>query len=106
MTRYKNFRVKIALGLIFVFLFNLLGPIPLAQAGSISYRDRGFYLPEPGSIVHLSQAFNTPILKGIKVYPENPFRFDFILDQGDSLGVVPVIINIQPMTNIQYFLGL
>ena len=32
----------------------------------------------------LSPAFNPPILKGIKVHPDNPFRFDFILDKGDD----------------------
>ncbi|NTV29689.1 MAG: hypothetical protein HGA80_06390 [Candidatus Omnitrophica bacterium] len=32
----------------------------------------------------LSGAFNPPVLKGIKVYPDKPFRFDFILDKGDA----------------------
>ena len=41
-------------------------------------------MPAPGVMVHLSPEFNPPILKGIKVYPDNPFRFDFILDKGDS----------------------
>ena len=41
-------------------------------------------LPAPGVMVHLSPEFNPPILKGIKVHPDNPFRFDFILDKGDS----------------------
>ena len=40
-------------------------------------------LPTPGTMVHLSPAFNPPVLKGIKVHPDNPFRFDFILDKGD-----------------------
>ena len=43
-----------------------------------------FRLPAPGVMVHLSPEFNPPILKGIKVHPSNPFRFDFILDQGDE----------------------
>jgi len=43
-----------------------------------------YHLPAPGVMVHLSPAFNPPILKGIKVYPDNPFKFDFILDKGDS----------------------
>ena len=42
-----------------------------------------FQLPAPGVMVHLSLPLNPPMLKGIKVHPENPFRFDFILDQGD-----------------------
>jgi beta-mannanase len=41
-------------------------------------------LPAPGVMVHLSHEFNPPILKGIKVHTDNPFRFDFILDKGDS----------------------
>jgi len=41
-------------------------------------------LPAPGVMVHLSPAFNPPILKGIKVHLNNPFKFDFILDKGDS----------------------
>jgi hypothetical protein len=45
-------------------------------------------LPSPGVMVSLSPEFNPPILKGIKVHPDNPFRFDFILDQGDSTNHV------------------
>jgi hypothetical protein len=40
-------------------------------------------LPAPGTMVNLSPAFNPPVLKGIKVYANDPFRFDFILDKGD-----------------------
>lgn len=47
-----------------------------------SYAQR-VVLPAPGTMVSLSKAFSPPLLKGIKVYPENPFRFDFILDKGD-----------------------
>ncbi len=51
--------------------------MPLAQA-------QDYYLPTPGVMVHLSPPFDPPILKGIKVHPDNPFRFDFILDKGDG----------------------
>ena len=60
------------------FLSNTFGPFPQAQADDLR-------LPAPGVRVGLSPEFNPPILKGIKVHPDNPFRFDFILDQGDSL---------------------
>ena len=43
-----------------------------------------FRLPAPGVMIHLSPEFNPLILKGIKVHPDNPFRFDFILERGDS----------------------
>jgi len=74
----KNLRLRtiIALGLIFAFFLNSIGPLP-AYA-------QDFALPAPGVMVRLSPAFNSPILKGIKVHPDNPFRFDFILDRGNS----------------------
>ncbi len=62
--------------LVFAFLANSLA-VPLVSAQEL-------ILPKPGVRVSLSPTFNPPVLKGIKVHPENPFRFDFILDKGDS----------------------
>jgi hypothetical protein len=59
------------------FVVNSLGPVSIVSADQ-------FVLPKPGAMVHLSPEFNPPILKGIKVHTDNPFRFDFILDKGDS----------------------
>ncbi|MBF0489967.1 MAG: hypothetical protein HQL15_05040, partial [Candidatus Omnitrophica bacterium] len=59
------------------FILNSFGVIPTVYA-------ENFILPKPGAMVHLSPEFNPPILKGIKVRPDNPFRFEFILDKGDS----------------------
>jgi len=58
-------------------LANTFAPLPRAEADE-------FRLPAPGVMVHLSPEFSPPILKGIKVHPDNPFRFDFILDKGDK----------------------
>ncbi len=80
MRKYLNLRTNIALGLIIAFLANTFGPIPTAQAGE-------FLLPKPGIMVPLSPEFNPPILKGLKIHPDNPFRFDFILDKGDLSSV-------------------
>jgi hypothetical protein len=58
-------------------MINILGPLPQAKADY-------FYLPEPGVMVRLSPPLDPPMLKGIKVYPNNPFQLDFILDPGDK----------------------
>jgi dienelactone hydrolase len=63
--------------LLWVFLTNTIGPLPQAQADE-------FFLPAPGMRIELSLPYNPPILKGLKVHPDNPFRFDFILDEGDG----------------------
>ncbi|MBF0489186.1 MAG: hypothetical protein HQL15_01025, partial [Candidatus Omnitrophica bacterium] len=57
------------------FLLNTIAPM-CVSAQEIS-------LPKPGVMVHLSPEFNPPVLKGIKVHADNPFRFEFVLDQGD-----------------------
>jgi len=79
---YINLRSNFAQAVIVVFLINALGPLPIAQA-------QEFRLPVPGVMVHLSPPLDPPILKGIKVHPDNPFHFDFILDQGDGYSRHP-----------------
>ena len=59
------------------FLANTFGPFPTVQA-------QDYRLPAPGVMIHLSPSFDPPILKGIKVHPDNPFKFEFILDRGES----------------------
>ena len=63
--------------LLLAFILSGLAPIPVNA--------QELRLPAPGVMVHLSPEFKPPTLKGIKVHPDNPFRFDFILDRGDSL---------------------
>ena len=94
----KNFLSIIIIGCFFVS--SITGPNP-------SYADE-FRLSAPGVMVHLSPEFNPPILKGIKVNPDNPFRFDFILDQGDSLpgrGNVHQDLRVEANKLIKYFLA-
>ncbi len=42
------------------------------------------FLPAPGTMVSLTPAYAPPLVRGIKVYKDNPFKFDFIVDAGDS----------------------
>lgn len=44
-----------------------------------------FQLPQPGTRISLSPSLSPPLLKGLKLYPDNPFQLDFILDKGDSI---------------------
>ncbi len=50
---------------------------------SMSQADE-LFLPTPGTMVHLSPAYNPPVMKGIRVHPDNPFRLDFIVNQGST----------------------
>jgi len=82
--------------LVCFFVTGQIGPCPVYA--------QEFILPAPGVMVHLSPAFNPPILKGIKVHPDNPFKFDFILDKGDGQFSNDVLKN-ESSKLIKYFLA-
>ncbi|MBF0570248.1 MAG: hypothetical protein HQL12_00090 [Candidatus Omnitrophica bacterium] len=86
--------------ILIAFLVNTFGTIPLAQADE-------FHLPSSGVMVHVSPEFNPPILKGIKIHPDNPFKFDFILDRGDTPSRLPTNepLNVKATRLIKYFLA-
>ncbi len=67
---------RITLGIFLAFLGNL--------SNITSLRAQELVLPASGTLVQLSSPFNPPSLKGIKIYPNNPFRFDFVLDKGEA----------------------
>ena len=69
------------LTLVTFLISSVVGPVPQARGDD-------FHLPVPGVMVHLSPPLDPPLLKGIKVHPNNPFRFEFILDKGDASGAV------------------
>ena len=48
----------------------------------VSYAQSILNLPPAGMMVSISPEFVPPLLRGVKVHQNNPFRFDFILDQG------------------------
>jgi len=77
MGKYLNSRTIIALGLVFAFLVNSLGPLPAYAQGVAD-------LPLPGTMVNLSSAFEPVLIKGLKVHLDNPFLFDFIIDTGNT----------------------
>ena len=91
MRKYLNLRNVLIKGMLIFFFGNSLN-LPLAHAQELVLPVSGTALrsgplgslPAPGTMIHLSPVSNPPVLKGIKVHPDNPFRFDFILDKGDS----------------------
>jgi len=60
-------------------------------------------LPPAGTMVSVSQPFNPVLIKGITVYPDNPFRFDFIMSEGDVI-LNDVEFKLESTRLIKYFL--
>ena len=61
-------------------------------------------LPLPGTRVHLSAGYAPLTLRGVMVHPENPFRFDFIVDTGDS-ELQSAALQEESTLMIRYFLA-
>ena len=72
------FRKSISLIVATTFVCSLGVPIPKAQAHSF------LGLPEPGTMVSLSPAYEPALIKGLTVHKDDPFLFDFIVDTGNS----------------------
>ncbi len=62
------------------FVLNCVIPPQFAQAQNIG----GLLLPNPGSMMAPSPAFVPLLIKGMKIHPENPLQFDFIVDSGHT----------------------
>ncbi|MEI6438352.1 MAG: hypothetical protein WCO69_06365 [Candidatus Omnitrophota bacterium] len=45
-----------------------------------------FSLPLPGARVEVSARFDLPTLRGMVVHPDEPLRFDFLVNKGDALA--------------------
>ena len=64
-------------------LYSTLPTQSIAQVGTVT-NGSILNLPVPGVMVKPTVGFNPTVLVGVKVYPDNPFRFDFIVDTGED----------------------
>ena len=69
-----------------------------------SYAQSVTFLPAPGTMVNLSPAFTPMVLRGIKVDQQDPFKFEFVVDPGDS-GLAGDALKSESTKLIRYFLA-
>ena len=83
---------------IITFSFSLIVPPNPARAATM------LNLPNVGTMVSLSYSYMPVVVKGIKIFPDNPLRFDFLIDNGDS-GLVNNDLKGEASKLIKYFLA-
>ena len=71
---------------------------------AVSSADPGLLLVKPGTMVGPSQNFLPAIIKGVIIHPDNPLRFDFIIDSGGS-GLDQDSLKDEANKLIKYFLA-
>lgn len=61
-------------------------------------------LPPPWALIKPSQAYTPTIVKGLTLYPDNPLKFDFIIDTGDD-NLTGEAFEEESIKLIRYFLA-
>ncbi|MCA9401145.1 MAG: hypothetical protein KC713_05930, partial [Candidatus Omnitrophica bacterium] len=61
-------------------------------------------LPDHSTIFNLTEQYHPIMMKGIEVFPDNPLRFDFIIDAGDSKAQSGAVLK-EGVKLIKYFLA-
>jgi len=72
------FRRIASLMILGFFTISIVIPPQYAHAQSV------LNLPAPGTMITMSVPYSPAIVKGITIYPDNPLKFDFIIDPGDD----------------------
>jgi len=65
-----------------VFMLNVAVPPRTGYAQMLPVS--GVNLPVPGAMVSLTSGYQPAVIRGIKLFAENPLRFDFLVDMGES----------------------
>ncbi len=60
------------------FIGTSILPVSLTHAQTLAN------LPAPGTMIMPTPQFIPAVVKGIKIFPNNPLRFDFIIDTGNT----------------------
>lgn len=76
----------------------------MVTSGSSSYAQGIVFMPAPGTMVQVSSSYAPAILKGIKVYPAEPLRLNFLIDTGNS-GLQDSSLELESSKLIRYFLA-
>jgi|GEM_PF-4186396 len=76
--RFNRVFRSIASSVVLTYFFScVIGPAP-ANAQTL------IPLPSPGVVLPLSQPFTPVLIKGLVTHPDNPLRFEFLIDQGQE----------------------
>ncbi|MFT5388372.1 MAG: hypothetical protein ACI9E5_001508, partial [Candidatus Omnitrophota bacterium] len=85
----NKFNIKLLIGktcsmfVLIAFLSTSMFPAEYVHAQNIMATP--VTLPAVGSLIHLSAPHVPLLINGLKVYPENPFKFDFLIDTGHDV---------------------
>jgi len=103
--KFNSYKKTVSVLILVFFLFSVIAPVHIVYAQNLpSFTPKNLNLPIPGAMIDLSPAFNPTIMKGIRIFPDNPLKFDFIMDKGDA-SLEAEELKIEYNKLIKYFLA-
>ncbi len=87
--------------LVFAFIFTSIIPPSYGQNAPQTILN----LPIPGAFVSSTDVFYPAMVKGITLHPENPLRFDFVVDTGATGMKRADVLNAEITKLVKYFLA-
>ena len=105
-TRTKKIALYRSIVMIYIpiWMITLLFPFGVDAQTKTNQELLTVNLPSPGAMLQPTDAFTPLCLKGLKVFPREPFRFDFFIDRGSSKED-DTALQEQSRTLIKYFLA-
>ncbi len=83
-TKYRRNPIFRRIAFVVLLTFTSSGIFPPSFISSKVYAQTILDLPIPGAMLTISPIVEPPLMKGIKIFADNPLRFDFVIDTGDS----------------------
>ena len=102
MLRKSGFCYKGIIGFVVIVLVGTFLCVDLLRSKQTLAFELG--LPEPTELLSLTKSYNPIILRGMQIHLKDPFKFDFIIDEGDS-NLNDAQLKEQTSKLIRYFLA-
>src|SRR3989338_2741693 len=83
-SKYRRSSVFRRIAFVVLLTFTSCEIFPASVISSKVYAQTILNLPVPGTMVTTTLPFSPPVIRGLTIHPENPLRFDFIMDQGET----------------------
>ncbi|OGW96966.1 MAG: hypothetical protein A2Z81_06195 [Omnitrophica WOR_2 bacterium GWA2_45_18] len=87
-----------------VFSLQSVGPLAGVAFGQMPFTQTGLNLPVPGTMVTPTEGFHPLLIRGVSVSEDNPLRFEFILDAGDT-ALADEALKEESRRLVKYFLA-
>jgi len=81
----KQAIIKELISLVSITIFLTVLILPLDAKNLSIDQPALLNLPDPGTMLSLSEGYVPTIIRGLTVYPEDPLRFGFIIDKGEAM---------------------